>query len=199
MAQAGQTITDERTGTRILVHQTGRETAGRVLDLEVTYPAGQGRQGQQAHYHKTFLERFEVISGTATYWVAGQEHRASAGTCFEMPCGTAHLNPWNAGQDELRLHQTVTLEVPDARTLAAFEDFFETIFMLSNAGKLDARGNPPLLIGARLMHSLQPSSFAVGIPEIVQRVIFGTLAALARILGYRTHAEQRSSRKMVKA
>jgi quercetin dioxygenase-like cupin family protein len=199
MAQSGQTITDERTGTRILVHQIGRETAGRVLDLEVTYPAGQGRQGQQAHYHKTFLERFEVISGTATYWVAGHEHRASAGTCFEMLRGTAHLNPWNAGQDELRLRQTVTLEVPDARTLAAFEDFFETMFMLSNTGKLDARGNPPLLMGARLMHSLQPSSFAVGIPETAQHVIFGALAALARILGYRTHAEQQGSRKMVKA
>lgn len=199
MAQSGQTITDARTSTRILVRQTGRETAGRVLDLEVTYPSGQGRQGQRAHYHKTFTERFEVISGTATYWVAGQEHRASAGTCFEMPCHTAHLNPWNDGPEELRLRQTVTLEVPDARTLAAFEDFFETVFMLSNAGKLDAKGNPPLLMGARLIYSLQPSSFAAGIPEGLQRVIFGTLAALARILGYRTHAEQQGSRKMVKA
>jgi quercetin dioxygenase-like cupin family protein len=154
----GKLLTDPTTGTELRILTTGRESAGKRFEVEVLYPAFQGKTGQHPHFHTNFREKFEVLGGTATYLVNGQLLEATTGERFEIPENTIHLNPWNAEREALRLHQLVELDHPNMKTLEAFENFVETVFGLAADGKV--KGKPNFLQGIVLAHSLQPSSYA---------------------------------------
>ena len=181
MAWSGKILQDPATGVQIKVVLTARESLGKRFEVEITYPVGTGKEGQRPHFHTVFDEQFEVIAGTAGYQVGGTEHKAPAGARFSIPRNQPHLNPYNAGQEVLRIRQWVELPQPDRRMLEAFEDFIETGFGLAAEGK-----RPDFLQTVVLFQALQPSSYAAGIPIPVQRVMFGGLAALGRMLGYQT-------------
>lgn len=183
MAKPGQVFTDPESGTQLMVRRTARDSRGRALEVEVLYQPGHGREANQPHFHRAFEERYEVLSGQASYRLNGQHHTAKAGERLSIPPGAVHLNPWNAGPQVLHLRQSVELDRPDRRTLEALEDYFETIFGLAREGKL-SRGQPGFWQAVVLFHSLQPGSYADGIPVPLQRVGFGVLAGAGRLLGY---------------
>lgn len=184
MAIPGQVLTDPITGTRLIVRRTARDTAGRALEVEVFYPPSRGREANWPHLHRSFEEGFEVLSGVATYRVGGLEHTARAGEHFRIPRGAVHLNPWNAGTEVLHLRQFIELDSPDRRTLEAFEDFLETLFGLAREGKIGVRGQPGFWQATVLLRSLQPSSYAAGIPIPLQRGLLALLSGIGRMLGY---------------
>lgn len=184
MAKPGQVLTDPHSGTQLIVGRTARDSGGRALEVEVLYQPGHGREANQPHFHQTFEERYEVLAGVATYQLNGINHTAKAGERFSIPPGTVHLNPWNAGQQVLHLRQSVELDRPDRRTLEALEDYFETIFGLAREGKLTAGGQPGFWQAMVLFRSLQPGSYAAGIPAALQQVLFAALAGVGRMLGY---------------
>lgn len=184
MAIPGQVLTDPGSQTRLIVQRTARDTAGRALEVEVFYPPGRGKEANQPHFHQSFEEDFEVISGVATYKLGGLERTAKAGERLSIPRGAVHLNPWNAGSEVLRLRQFIELDSPDRRTLEAFEDLFETLFGLAGEGKIGARGQPRFWQAAVLLRSLQPSSYAAGIPIPLQRGLLALLSGIGRTLGY---------------
>jgi mannose-6-phosphate isomerase-like protein (cupin superfamily) len=185
-------LTDPTTGTQLRIITTGRESAGKRFEVEVSYPAQQGQVGQRAHFHTSFREQFEVLAGTATYLVTGQIREAKTGEKFEIPENTIHLNPWNAGSELLQLRQVVELDRPDVKTLEAFENFVETIFGLAADGKLK-NGEPSFLQGLVLAHSLQPSSYAAGTPVSVQRSLFALLAQVGHVFGYQARYAEYAS------
>jgi len=82
---AGSSITHHQTGERITF------LAEDPLVMEDEMPAGAGR-GRE-HLHPSQTESFEVLGGSYTLVVDGQERRLAAGDTAEVPPGSVH-NGW---------------------------------------------------------------------------------------------------------
>jgi mannose-6-phosphate isomerase-like protein (cupin superfamily)/uncharacterized protein YndB with AHSA1/START domain len=194
MAHPGQIVTDPVTGTRVAVLITSAETGGKLLQFEETYPPRRGKEANTPHLHLTFDERFEVVEGSATYVVDGVERHAQTGTTLVIPRGAAHMNPYNTGDQPLRLIHSIALDPPNVRTLESFEHAFDTLARLAQRGELNDQRHPRnFLQAAVLLQSLQPHSFSADMPIAAQRAIVGLLGGLGRLLGYRAHYDDERS------
>jgi quercetin dioxygenase-like cupin family protein len=100
MASAGQTVENPATGERVTFVRTAADTAGELLELELVWP----RAGQRApeHVHPEMEERYEVVSGTAAFRLAGEERTAGPGEVVTVAPGTPHL-AWNPTDGAVRL------------------------------------------------------------------------------------------------
>ena len=81
---------------------------------------------------------------------------------------------WNESQDEARV---IWLTRPALRT----EDFFVAVGRLAQEGKLTAKGAGNPLLGAALLHRFRDEFRPTSPPPVVQPVVFGALAILARL------------------
>jgi Cupin domain len=86
---ANDTVTHVKTGERI----TFLESDPLVMEDEL--PAGEGR-GRE-HVHPSQTEAFEVVSGSYTLVVDGEERVLKAGDSAEVPPGVAHCGWTDAG------------------------------------------------------------------------------------------------------
>jgi hypothetical protein len=86
---------------------------------------------------------------------------------------------WNAGDDEVHV-------LVDFRPALRTERAFETLAGLARDGKTNRAGVPknPLRV-ALILREYEDEIFFVRPPLLVQKVIFGALAGVARLLGYR--------------
>ena len=187
MAYPGQVETDPVTGTRIAVLKTSAESGGKLLQFEETYSPGRGKEANAPHLHLSVDERFEIVEGRAAYVVNGAEQFAETGATLVIPRGTAHLNPYNAGDAPMRMIHSIALDPSNARTLESFENAFDMLSQLAQRGKLNEQRQPKSFLQfAVILQSLHPHSYAAGIPIPIQRPMFGVLGGLGRLLGYRT-------------
>ena len=104
------------------------------------------------------------------------------------PAGSAYT-AWNAGDDEVPV-------LVDFRPALRTERAFETLAGLARDGKTNRAGAPrnPLLLALVLRH-FEDEIYFVRPPLAVQRVIFGVLARVARLLGYRAEYPYPYSRR----
>ncbi len=184
MARADQILENPVTGERIIFRKSARESDGHDWEAELFYQPHTGRL-PLAHYHPRLEESFEVLAGTASYVIEGEERTSAAGEKFIFRPGTPHINPWNDGEQELHLRQKLHLDEPDLQSLAAIEEFVETLYGLARDGKVDARGRPNPLQLMVVLHALQRVGYLAGIPVPIQRVFFGSMAGIGRLVGYR--------------
>jgi quercetin dioxygenase-like cupin family protein len=100
MARAGETVENPATGERVTFVRTGADTGGELLELELVWP----HEGQRApeHVHPEMEERYEVLSGSAAFRIAGEERIAGPGEVVTVPPNTAHL-AWNPTTEPVRL------------------------------------------------------------------------------------------------
>ncbi|MEA2423394.1 MAG: hypothetical protein QOF55_2493 [Thermoleophilaceae bacterium] len=100
MARAGQTVENPATGERVTFVRTAADTGGELLELELHWP----RQGLRApeHVHPEMEERYEVLSGTPAFRIAGVERTAAPGDVVTVPPNTPHL-AWNPAEEQVRL------------------------------------------------------------------------------------------------
>ncbi len=181
----GTVIDNPVIGQRLVVCVPPDETGGRSVVVEYTYRPYAGSKGHLAHIHRHYKERFEILSGTARYRIGDEENTAVAGDAFDVPPNTSHLHPWNDSGEALHIRQTIESPQPDLEGLQATLVAAETIAALAHEGKLNTNGQPNLLQGAIILHSLMPQSFTAGVPYGVQRVLLAGLAAVGRLFGYR--------------
>ena len=118
MAHAGQTIENPATGERVTFVRTAADTGGELLELELVWPH-QGRRAAE-HVHPGMEERYEVLSGTAAFRIAGEECTAGAGDVVTVPPNTAHL-AWNPTPEPVRLRV-------EFRPALRWEEFVERLF-----------------------------------------------------------------------
>ena len=136
------------------------------------------------HRHPALVERFTVLEGELTVKRDGQTSVLYEGQSAVIEAGVWH-DWWNAGDRDARVRVEVT---PGDR----FVHMVETFFGLARLGHTDAKGMPhPLQLA---LTALEFSDIVVfrAPPLVVQRILFGALAPVARGLGYRATYPQLS-------
>jgi hypothetical protein len=128
------------------------------------------------HLHPAQRESFTVREGELTVLRDRQQSVVRAGERVDIEPGVWH-DWWNAGQADAVARVEVT---PGER----FAHMIETLFGLAREGYVNERGMPdPLQL------ALVATEFADVIvfrkpPAVIQRVLFGALAPIARHRGY---------------
>lgn len=163
------------TGERVVWRKVSGDTGGALLQLDLF--AAPGGFVAAAHVHPNQEERFQVLAGTLRLRVDGQEQVLRAGQVAVVPPGRPHVW-WNAGEEEVHILGEVR---PALRT----EMFFETFFGLATDGKTSRKGLPNPLQLAVLVREYQDEVRLARPPVAIQGALFGPLAVLGRLLGYR--------------
>lgn len=158
---------------RIVFTKTAQQTGGESFGLEVFIRAG--APGTPEMIHPLQDESFELLSGSLDFRVGGQERRLEAGESLLIPKGTPH-NWWNASNEET--HALVELR-PALRS----EELFANIYGLCS----EKGGLPNLLQMAVLFNDHWNEGHLTKPPLFVQKAMFGALAPVGRLLGYKAH------------
>ena len=176
MAKAGDTIESPPTGARIRFLKTARDTNGQLLQIDDVMKGG-GRVAIE-HVHPYIEERFEILSGTARLSMRGQERDVGAGETVVVPAGTPHV--WgNPNEDEVHL-------IIEFRPALRMEEWFEIFFGLQKDGKANPNsGLPNPLQWAVISREYEDELYLASPPLLVQRVRFGLLALIGKLLGYK--------------
>jgi hypothetical protein len=122
-------------------------------------------------------ERFTMLRGRVGFRIAGREAIAEPGVQLIVAPGTPH-DWWNAGPEEA----LVRIEM---RPAARFEAMIRNAFGLAQDGRVNKRGMPNLLQLAVFAREFADVMQLTRPPRIVQKMLFGLLTPLARLLGYR--------------
>ena len=141
--------------------------------MEAGYPAGSA--APPAHFHPRQEERFAILEGRMRAVVGGVARELAAGESLVIAAGASHAM-WNPGPGSARVSWQVR---PALRT----QQFFATVFALAARGQVDGRGVPGPLDLALLMPYFRDEIQVPRPPAWVQRLIFGALAPVARLLG----------------
>lgn len=188
MLPSGTELWNPVTKTRVVIVRTAADTGGRELVVDWIVAPGE-RMVSAAHLHPgpegVVAERFELLAGTAGFRVGRRSGAVSAPHTVEVPCNTAHVHPWNEGSVPMHVRQTIALPEPDRRLLEGVQNFFETLVALSQQGRADRNGNirGHLQNALTLYELLVPGTYLAGPPHGLQRVVLGSMAALARRRG----------------
>jgi mannose-6-phosphate isomerase-like protein (cupin superfamily) len=175
MARTGDNIEHPVTGERIEFLTTAGDTGGEALRMELLVePRG---FAAAEHVHPRQEERFEILSGIIRYRVDGVEREAGAGDELVVPKGVPHV--WeNGGEEDLRM-------ILEFRPALRSEEFFESYFGLGQDGKTNPKtGLPNPVRMAVLLHEYRNEIHLARPPLFVQRIAFGALALVGRLLGY---------------
>lgn len=176
MGKAGDVLEHPVTGEKIVFRKTARDTSGALLQADLYLQPGAFVAAE--HIHPLQEERFQVIAGTLRGRVAGKELASGPGETVVVPKGTPHVW-WNSGDDELH----VLVEV---RPALRFETFFETFFGLAQDGKVNPKtGLPNPFQMALVMRTYRNELVLARPPQLVQTLLFGALAPIGRLLGYK--------------
>jgi hypothetical protein len=131
------------------------------------------------HVHPVTEESFTVVRGRVGFRIDGRESIAELNQRLHVPAGVAH-DWWNAGDEEA--HVVVEL----AHEAARFEEMIKHLFGLAQDGKANAKGMPNPLQGALFAREFSDVTYFTKPPLVVQRVLFGVLAAsIGQSLGYK--------------
>src|SRR5690349_6916163 len=109
----GSWVENALAGQRTRLIKLPAETGGCSYEIEYFNLPFTGRLGQPLHFHRSYTERFEIVSGKARYRLGDAELRAEAGNLVVLPPGIPHLHPWSDSNEELHVRQFVEANPPD--------------------------------------------------------------------------------------
>jgi quercetin dioxygenase-like cupin family protein len=136
------------------------------------------------HLHPSIVERFTPLEGELTVKRNGHTGIARKGETVVIEPGTWH-DWWNATDRDIRVRVEIT---PGER----FVHMIETFFGLARLGHTDSKGMPgPLQLALSAQEFRDVLVFRAP-PPLIQRMIFGALAPIARGRGYRATYPQLS-------
>jgi quercetin dioxygenase-like cupin family protein len=175
MAYQGQSIENPYTGQSLHFLITSRQTGGAELVLESSY-RGRGPE-PRPHYHPEQEEHFEVLEGELQVRLDGQRRTLRRGEQLRIAPGQVHAM-WNEQPGRSVVRWTTR---PALRT----EQLLETAFGLAQAGLVGPDGAPGLLQSSLLLAEFDREYRLPKPPRWVQRLLFGALRPLARLVGLR--------------
>ena len=176
MVKSGDVLEHPITRERIIFRKTAHDTNGELLQADFYLPPGGFVAAE--HIHPLQEERFEVLAGTLRGRIAGKEVTGGPGETVVVPAGTPHVW-WNSGDAEMH----VLVEV---RPALRIEVFFETFFGLAQDTKVNPKtGLPNPLQLAVTLQAFRNELILARPPRLAQRLLFGSLAPIGSLLGYR--------------
>lgn len=163
-------------------------TRERATVLELPYANAEGRATAELtalvgarvvgeHRHPAIVERFTAVEGELTVKREGRTSVLREGETATVEAGVWH-DWWNASDRDARVLVEVT---PGER----FAHMLETLFGLARLGHTDAKGMPNPLQLAVFAREFSDVIVFRSPPLLVQSMIFGVLAPIARARGYR--------------
>jgi quercetin dioxygenase-like cupin family protein len=167
----GERISNPRTGQSMTFIEIGED----LLRIETVNPPSDDRE--PLHVHPCQESGAEVLSGSLVFEVDGACTTLAPGDSIVVPANAPHRF-WNEGEDDAHAIQHF-------RPALATADFFETLFALAAADKLDARGMPRPLQLAVMVPEFGREIRPVGIPWPLLRSLALLLRPIARARGYR--------------
>jgi quercetin dioxygenase-like cupin family protein len=179
MSKAGEVYENPVTGERVMVRLGTEESGGEHLVVDLYVAPGGAVAGE--HTHQDIEEVFTVVRGKVGFRLDGREDVAGPTRRLVVPPGVVH-DWWNAGPEEA--HVIVELR-GEKRRLERFEMMISTLYGLARDGKTDARGRPSILQASLLAREFDDVIVFTRPPRFVQRLLFGTLAPVAHLLGFR--------------
>jgi mannose-6-phosphate isomerase-like protein (cupin superfamily) len=177
MVETGRVYTNARSGGTLAVLTHWDDTNGELLEFERTLPPGTGRLSP--HVHLDFRQTFTIVEGRTRASLGRDELTLDSGDTLDVPQGTAHLDPWNAGPERATVRNRIS-PVP-----LVIRAYVETMVAQAVAGKLNRQDEFQFLQLAVLLRETNGQSFDSRYPIGVQRAALPALAALGRLLGYR--------------
>lgn len=175
MSKAGDIFENPVTGEFGYVRVGTEQTNGELLISDLRVHPGGAVFG--AHIHPNIDERFTVLSGKIGYMLGDQKGILQTGESVDLPRGILH-DWWNAGDEEARV-------IVEIRPAARFEMMARTMFGLAHEGKTDKKGVPNPLQMALIGQEFQDVLQVMSPPVWIQRIVFGVLAPIARLAGYK--------------
>jgi quercetin dioxygenase-like cupin family protein len=176
MARRGDIVENPMTGERTTFLETVRDTGGELLRFEYVLPPG---WSVPEHVHPRQEERHEIVSGTLSGCVGGQEHDFGEGQVVVGPAGVPHAWRNPSDHEELRL-------VSELRPVLHMEAFIETGSRIAWDLKTDKWGAPKHLLRlAMLVDEAKPDFCFTQVPIQASWALFATLAPIGRLLGHR--------------
>jgi quercetin dioxygenase-like cupin family protein len=153
--------------------ETSDMTGGAQTRVRLVFKPGGSRVPM--HRHLLQDEKYEVLSGTMTYWLAGKKYHAPAGTTVILPRGVLHQH-YSEGPEDVVSSQTMTPALD-------FDYVVENLFGLGSEG----RGVNPIdaLLQGLVWIRKMKGPFYLGIPIWLQHVLAFIITPLAYRLGYR--------------
>lgn len=174
----GEVYENPRCRERVVIRTPSADTGGERTIMDVYVQPGGAVSG--AHVHPLSEERFTLIRGRVGFSVDGRETvLARPGESILIAPGSKH-RWWNAGGEESR-------HICELKGRAdRFEQLvLRQLFGLAQDGRTTAEGMPHLLQQAVTTMEFQDVLRFTSPSWPVQRVLFGVLAPVARLLGYR--------------
>ncbi len=172
--RAGDAAWNPLTGEKALIVESADESGGARIVTDFAVERGGFVPGGE-HVHDHCAEHFEVRSGRITFILDGEERTLAAGEQVTVVPGTWH-RWWNAGEDEVQIRVRVE---PAMR----FEEAILVFWGLCADGHTNADGRPSPLLGALVATRYRAELRSKQPPDVVQRLMFPALAALARRRG----------------
>ena len=173
MAATGDTLSMPD-GTSFRITKAAADTAGEVVEMEITVPPGS--PSVPPHVHPEQEEEWHVVSGTLSGDVGGSRRSVQAGESVTIPVGQAHA-PANRSSETLVFRDV-------HRPALDFQDYIEKLHRLAQAGKIGSPRRPSTLIYFSMVwqeHRRMQVPASAGL-----RAAMRVLAAVGRLLAYRT-------------
>jgi mannose-6-phosphate isomerase-like protein (cupin superfamily) len=170
MAPGERTWTNPRTGAWLKASSAGADA---VFERVMKPHTGKA----DPHLHLDYVERFEILEGTATIELDGREITAGPGETVEVPLGIAHRNPYNVTDSDLHLRHVASPGGPFA------EAFVSSLGHHMEQGTVDDQGEFSDLQLFVVLHGTRAKSYRAGIPVPMQKPVIALGAALGRLRG----------------
>jgi quercetin dioxygenase-like cupin family protein len=185
MIKAGFETTDPRTGTRTVVIKAADETGGRGWVLDVHCPQG-APVSNPPHLHKTWVETFEILQGTAVYVLNREERTLNTGESVVLPAGVPHTHPRNTGTGAMVYRQTNDFGASTPEVVAEVMGALATLNGLAREGRVNARGLPknPFQVLATGRIYTKHGTYDAAIPVPIQTGLVAIFGPLVEALGY---------------
>jgi quercetin dioxygenase-like cupin family protein len=173
--ELGEVFENPVTRERAVIIELPWQNAQSRVVAEMTALPGARVVGE--HLHPAIRESFSVLAGELTVIRDGQRSTLRAGESAVIKPGVWH-DWFNRGA----VDTIVRVEVmPGER----FAHMIETLFGLAREGHVNAKGMPDPLQLALTAQEFSDVIVFRNPPPIVQRIVFGALAPIARRRGYR--------------
>ncbi len=179
---SGEVFENPVTGERgTILEPPWRNPEGRMT-CELTALVGARVAGE--HRHPAIVERFTGLDGELTVKRDGRTSVLREGETAVVEAGVWH-DWWNASDRDIRVRVEIT---PGER----FLHMIETFWGLARLGHTNAKGMPNPLQLALFAREFSDVVVFRRPPVAMQRTIFGALAPIARLRGYRATYPQLS-------